>query len=202
MASRRFCARSASRVVAAPLAEEVAYEPLAVRAPAAAAFGDQSGAAALAGLRSADAAGLAGFGVLAVGLEGCGLPATGLRTLGWLAAHYGGRDEAVGELAAPLGDEGLKVHVGLLSGCRRRGSASVLGQAACARRPVTSRQRGSQRQRRTLRVDRPSTHGSMGNEPTDGTVVWFCGTGRSERCRAERVGPSKSNRWMPDVCSG
>ena len=36
----------------------------------------------------------------------------------------------------------------------------------------------SQRQRRTLRVDRSSTHGSMDRYPTDGTLVWFGGIGR------------------------
>ena len=52
-----------------------------------------------------------------------------------------------------------------------RESASVPGQAARARRPVTSRQRGRSA-RRTRRVDRSSTRDTLAHETDDVVAVW------------------------------
>ena len=65
----------------------------------------------------------------------------------------------------------MRVSRSMMISCQaecRRGSASVPGQAARARRPVTSRQRGRSA-RRTRRVDRPSTRDTLGRN--DGRVL-------------------------------
>ena len=128
-------------VRAAPLAEEVAFQTLAVRAPAAAAFGDQCGSPALAGSGAPVEARLARVrrgpvaldrDLVAAALEGA-FRQSGLELGGW--------NETRRELAAPLGDEGWKVHVVLRFRVATR-CASVPERAARARRAVTSRQRG------------------------------------------------------------
>ncbi len=110
------------------------------------------------------------LGVLPVLLDRDGVLAPTLRT-SWpgLRRQDGVGDEARRQLAAPLGDEGIEVHGDLLFRLNcRRGSASVPGQAARARRPVTSRQRGRS-VRRTRRVDRPSTRDTLAHETDDRT---------------------------------
>ena len=98
-------------------------------------------------------------------------------------AQDGVRDKAIGELAAPLGNEELKVHVVLRFRVATR-SASVPERAARARRAVTSRQRGRS-ERRTRRVDRPSTRATLGRYRWTGR---WCRCRGGERMRTERDG--------------
>ncbi len=133
-------------ILAAPFAEEVACRPLPVGAAPAAAFCDQCGSASVAGFRAPDPAAVAALPESAVGLAGSRLRAPRLRAPWRLVAEDGVRNEALGESAAPLGDEKLKVHVVLRSGdaeVRRSpdgGGRAQAGHLAPAR---------SERQRRT-----------------------------------------------------
>ena len=127
-------------VVAAPLAEEIACQPLPIRAAPAAAFGRQGCPPTLAGARAPGETAGARLGELPVGLEGSRLVAPRLNARLWFAER-GVRNEARRNLAAPVGDEGLKVHDVLRF---RVATLECVGpeRAARARTPVTSRQRG------------------------------------------------------------
>ena len=163
-------------VLAAPRAEEVALEPLAIRASAAAAFRRKCGPSSATTRGPAVETRLARARPLPVGLD-CAWPAaTRLNAARRLPAHDGVRDEARRNLTAPVGDEGFEVHVVLLFRLATR-CASVPERAARARRPVTSRQRGRS-VRRTRRVDRPSTRDTLARTTDDRTCRWSgrCGT--------------------------
>ncbi len=93
-------------VVAAPLAEEVARQPLAICASAATAFCDLCGPAAPAGPRAPVEAILARVGRGPVALDCDLVPAALMGALSQSGLEPGGRDEARRELATPPGDEG------------------------------------------------------------------------------------------------
>ena len=171
-------------VLAAPRAEEVSLEPLAVRAATAAALRDKRRPSPAATGGPAVEARLAACIPSPAGLAGPLPLAAGLRARpGFLAAH-GGRHEALGEPAAPLGDEQLNVH-GVLRGgdaeVRRSPDGGVRAQAG---HPAPA---GPERQRRTRRVDRPSTRATMG------------AARRTERSRANG-GWTRARRWT--CCAG
>ena len=128
-------------IVAAPLAEEVARQSLAVRASPASAFCGFRGASSSATGGPAIQARLTTRSPLPVGLASAFPLAAGLRTRPGFFAQDGGRDEARRELATPLGDEGFEVH-GVLRFRVATRCASVPERSARARRAVTSRQRG------------------------------------------------------------
>ena len=89
--------------------------------------------------------------------------------LGRGVAEYGGRYEAWRELSAPLGDEKLEVHDESPVQVLRRGVRRCLnGRHARAGRSPRPGEVGAQR--RTQRVDRPSTRGTLGRHPTNGPL--------------------------------
>ena len=93
-------------VLAAPLAEEVAGQSLAVRASPASAFCGLRGASSAATGRSTIQTFLTGARPLPVGLDRAWPFAAALATSWWFCGQDGGRDETRRELATPLGDEG------------------------------------------------------------------------------------------------
>ena len=129
-------------ILAAPRAEEVALQPLAIRTSSTAAAFDKMSPASAATCGSPGQASCAGLGELPVLLDRDGVFAPALRTARpGLRRQDGVRDEARRDLPAPLGDEGLKVHDVLRF---RVATLECVGpeRAARARRAVTSRQRG------------------------------------------------------------
>ena len=131
-------------IVAAPLAEEVACQFLAVRAPPASAFCGKGSSPAPAGSRASGQAIRARFRILAVVLDRNRFSAAALltaRALLLVPAHDGVGNEARRNLTAPVGDEGFEVH-GVLRFRVATRCASVPERPVRARRAVTSRQRG------------------------------------------------------------
>ena len=123
--------------------EKIAPQPLPVRAATASAFcGKCTSPPATTGRPSVETR-LAARGKIPVGLDSAWPPATALAAgRGRLAEGFGMRDIRC-KGAAQLGEHQVEVHGGLLFGFEwPTRAASVPERPACARRPVTSRQRG------------------------------------------------------------
>ena len=130
-------------VVSAPPTEEVACEPLAIGAATASAFGRKRRPPSAATGGPAVQARLAGVRVLPVLLDRARPPAAFHRARGDGSGERRRPDESRRQCSAPLGDEKLKVHGVAPVRVVVDAVASVAWTGRpCARRPVTSRQRG------------------------------------------------------------